>query len=277
MAEDIVLNRIGRKIRKTCKEIVLDRYPEVAEKYYKGIVEHSSYGWVAVELPAESIRFVPLSEVPDALDVMPKQFQRAVFSPVHSQAIPVASGDRNTYPCLDPEGDNQCCTVWQVYNFSGEGEASEESECPGNSRPATEASASATQSSSRKPRRKSRRRRCQTEAKKEKELYGWLRSKGVEAERQVSTRAHRLDLWIPGKLMLELKAGKVSADDICQALDYFATYDRKILLVGTGLTNGAGRGLDAIDKLDSGIDVTFITWNGVKDYLRAFLCLASAG
>ncbi len=67
----------------------------------------------------------------------------------------------------------------------------------------------------------------------ELELYLWLISNGIEAERQVSTSSrHRIDIWIPGKLFLELKAGNVTGDDICQAMDYYATFSVPILLVG---------------------------------------------
>ena len=113
----------------------------------------------------------------------------------------------------------------------------------------------------------------QKERQLEDELYDWLRLKGVPAERQVSTKKHRLDLWIPGKIMLELKAGRVTGDDVCQAIDYQSTYDKPILLVGKGLSTAASRGVEGFNKATGNDLLQFVTWSTVKTYLRGVLGL----
>lgn len=115
--------------------------------------------------------------------------------------------------------------------------------------------------------------RSQPEKLLEEDLRLWLIASGVEVESQVSTQRHRLDLWIPGQMMLELKAGKATADDVCQALDYYSHYQRPVLLVGSGLTNSASRGLGAITNLIGDNAVMFVTWGAVKPYLSSVLDL----
>ena len=111
----------------------------------------------------------------------------------------------------------------------------------------------------------------QPEQKLEDGLYDWLRVKGVEVERQVTTAKHRLDLWIPNKAMLELKQGRVSGDDVCQAIDYAATYQMPIVLVGTGLSSSGSRGIDGFNRAMGKDLIIFVTWGGVKLYLDALL------
>lgn len=113
--------------------------------------------------------------------------------------------------------------------------------------------------------------RQQLEQKLEDQLYDWLRIKGVEVERQVATSKHRLDLWIPNKAMLELKQGRVSGDDVCQAIDYAATYQMPIVLVGTGLSSAASRGIDGFNRAIGKDLVIFVTWGGIKPYLSGVL------
>ncbi len=110
-----------------------------------------------------------------------------------------------------------------------------------------------------------------TERQLEIDLQAWLLALGVDVESQVATSKHRLDLWIPGKLMIELKAGKVSGDDVCQAIDYHATYQRKILLVGKGLSDSATRGIDGFNRSIQDDAILFVTWGAVKPYLKAYL------
>jgi hypothetical protein len=118
---------------------------------------------------------------------------------------------------------------------------------------------------------KQRKKSSHLERKKEDELYYWLVHQGVKVERQVKTSYnHRLDLWIPGKLMLELKAGRVTGDDVCQAIDYYATYKRPILLVGSGMSSAASRGIESFNKLFQDT-IVFVTWSGVKNYLQSTL------
>lgn len=70
-------------------------------------------------------------------------------------------------------------------------------------------------------------RKLLTQLELELELFKWLQIHGVEVERQVATKNnHRLDLQLLCRMMLELKAGKVTGDDVCQAIDYHATYQR---------------------------------------------------
>lgn len=113
--------------------------------------------------------------------------------------------------------------------------------------------------------------RQQPEQKLEDQLYDWLRIKGVDVERQVVTTKHRLDLWIPSKAMLELKQGRVSGDDVCQAIDYAATYQMPIVLVGTGLSSAASRGIDAFNRAMGKDLIIFVTWGGVRPYLNGLL------
>lgn len=115
--------------------------------------------------------------------------------------------------------------------------------------------------------------RQQPEKQLERELTLWLMASGIHVETQVTTQKHRLDLWIPSKMILELKAGKVTADDVCQAMDYYSRYQRGVLLVGSGLTNGASRGLEAINTLIGDNAVMFVTWGAVKPYLSSVLNL----
>lgn len=116
----------------------------------------------------------------------------------------------------------------------------------------------------------------QKEKELETDLYCWLSLQGVAVERQVSTKAnHRLDLWIPGKLMLELKIGTVNGNDLCQAIDYSATYTKSVVLVGKGITTQASRGLDGFNKVNKANPIVFITWSGVKDYLSSCLDLSN--
>lgn len=119
--------------------------------------------------------------------------------------------------------------------------------------------------SNRKPRQ-------QPEQNLEIELFNWLKIHGVEVERQVATKSnHRLDLWIPGRMMLELKAAKVTGDDICQAIDYYATYQRPIILIGKGLSTAASRGIEGFTKETTQSALVFVTWSAARTYLKGAL------
>lgn len=113
--------------------------------------------------------------------------------------------------------------------------------------------------------------RQQPERKLEDQLYDWLRLKDVNVERQVVTAKHRLDLWLPNKAMLELKQGRVSGDDVCQAIDYAASYQMPIVLVGTGLSNAASRGIDGFNRAMGEDLIIFVTWGGIRAYLNGLL------
>lgn len=114
--------------------------------------------------------------------------------------------------------------------------------------------------------------RQQIEQELELELSNWLQIHGVEVERQVATKSHhRLDLWIPGRMMLELKASKVTGDDVCQAIDYYATYQRPIVLIGKGLSTAASRGIEGFTKEIVQDALVFVTWSAAKTYLKGAL------
>ncbi len=112
----------------------------------------------------------------------------------------------------------------------------------------------------------------QPEATLEHDLYCWLMAKGIDVERQVSTASrHRLDLWIPGKMMLELKASKITGDDVCQAIDYQATYEKQILLIGKGMSDAASRGIEGYNKATGTESIVFVSWEAARVYLGAVL------
>lgn len=114
--------------------------------------------------------------------------------------------------------------------------------------------------------------RKQPEKQKELDLYSWMRRNKIEVERQVSTnQKHRIDLWIPGKLMIELKQGKVTGDDICQAIDYYSVYRKPIVLVGTSLSAAASRGIEAFVRLHGEDSLQFVTHGAIKPYLRGLV------
>ena len=76
-------------------------------------------------------------------------------------------------------------------------------------------------------------------------------------------------------MMLELKAGKVTGDDVCQAIDYYATYQRPIILIGKGLSTAASRGIEGINKEITLDALVFVTWSTVKTYLKGALNIGS--
>lgn len=105
----------------------------------------------------------------------------------------------------------------------------------------------------------------------EAELLYWLDQRGVMAEQQVASRGKRTDVWIPGKCFLELKRGRVTGDDVCQAAKYFTLYSRQIILVGETMSPRAGEGISAINAVVKEDALAFVTWSGVRTYLEARL------
>jgi hypothetical protein len=105
----------------------------------------------------------------------------------------------------------------------------------------------------------------------ESDLLKWLHMRGVHADNQIKTSKHRMDLWIPGKCFLELKTGKVSGDDVCQAIDYCAEYKLPVILVGNHIGEMASRGIEAFNKAVDGDLITFVQWSAVKTYLKGML------
>jgi hypothetical protein len=103
----------------------------------------------------------------------------------------------------------------------------------------------------------------------ELKLEAFLQVNQIQVERQVIAANKRLDLWIPGQLMIECKAGRVTGDDVCQAIDYLATFERDVLLVGTGLSPAASRGIESINKISSEVKLLFVTQEACFGYLKA--------
>jgi hypothetical protein len=107
----------------------------------------------------------------------------------------------------------------------------------------------------------------------EQDLLHWMHSMGIDAENQVLTIKHRMDLWVPGKCFIELKRGKVTGDDVCQAIDYCAEYQLPVVLVGNHIGTMASRGIEAFNKAVDSDMVTFVQWSAVKTYLKGLLSL----
>lgn len=106
----------------------------------------------------------------------------------------------------------------------------------------------------------------------EDELQLWLVANGIFVERQVATKNHhRIDLWIPGKLMLELKAGKVNGEDVCQAVSYYTAYRKPIVLVGESIHPMAIRGIESINALVGSDQISFVTWGAIKPYIKGVI------
>jgi len=107
----------------------------------------------------------------------------------------------------------------------------------------------------------------------EKSLMEWLHAYGIKADNQVTTARQRMDLWIPGHCFLELKKGKVSGDDVCQALDYCSNHKKPVILVGNHISEMASRGIEAFNNSMQSELIVFISWSGVRTYLRGLLRL----
>lgn len=105
----------------------------------------------------------------------------------------------------------------------------------------------------------------------ERNLLEWLHSRGIQSDLQISTAKHRMDIWIPGKCFLELKKGKVSGDDVCQAMDYCCEYKRTVVLVGNHISEMASRGIEAYNKSLNSEMLAFVSWSAVKTYLKGLL------
>lgn len=103
----------------------------------------------------------------------------------------------------------------------------------------------------------------------ESKLEAFLQVNEISVERQVCSTGKRLDLWIPGQLMIECKVGRITGDDVCQAIDYLATFERDILLIGTGLSTAASRGIEAINKISPEAKILFVTQEASFGYLKA--------
>lgn len=107
------------------------------------------------------------------------------------------------------------------------------------------------------------------EALLEASVLEFFKQLGVAVESQLIAGQHRLDIVVPGELIIELKAGKITANDMCQALDYLASYPYDVLLVGTGLTSEATRGMEAINRIAQTNKILFVSRNASFKYLNA--------
>jgi hypothetical protein len=107
---------------------------------------------------------------------------------------------------------------------------------------------------------------------REDDLYDWLRIQGIDVERQVKTSNNQyVDLWIPGKMIIEIKRAAVSGNDVCQCIDYASEYSLPILIIGEKITGSASRGLAAFNRLCTDRKILFISWDIAYDYLQCKL------
>jgi hypothetical protein len=123
------------------------------------------------------------------------------------------------------------------------------------------------------PPKKQKSKSASTENDLEKSLIKWLHACGVKADSQVVTSRHRTDIWIPGVCFLELKKAKISGDDVCQAIDYCAEYKKTIVLVGNHIGEMASRGIEGFNKSVGSEMIVFVSWSGVRTYLKGLLSL----
>jgi hypothetical protein len=107
----------------------------------------------------------------------------------------------------------------------------------------------------------------------ESDLLNWMHSRGIQSDSQIQTSKHRMDLWIPGKCFMELKKGKVSGDDVCQAIDYCAEYKLPVILVGNHIGDMASRGIEAFNKAVDGDLIAFVQWSAIRTYLKGLMSL----
>jgi hypothetical protein len=113
--------------------------------------------------------------------------------------------------------------------------------------------------------------RQKEESDLEHEVFYFLENRGFSPLRQVKSGNLRMDLLIPGQLIIELKVGKVTADDVCQAINYLASHSMDVLLVGTGLTNAATRGIESVNRISGDNQLMFVTRNACFRYLNGVL------
>lgn len=110
----------------------------------------------------------------------------------------------------------------------------------------------------------------------EDSFYDWLRLNDVDAERQVKTSCgHRIDIWIPGKAIIELKKKTVTANDVCQCIDYASEYSIPIILSGERISTAASRGIKGFSKVLPDA-ITYIPLSSLRVYLTGLLSLKHA-
>jgi hypothetical protein len=113
----------------------------------------------------------------------------------------------------------------------------------------------------------------QHEKNQELDFLFWLESKGCTVERQVYLGSLKIDLWIPGELILELKTRTVSCNDVCQAIRYFELSRRPICIIGESINKKALDAISSFNKLIEGKAIVFVTWSTAKEYVTGALKL----
>lgn len=111
----------------------------------------------------------------------------------------------------------------------------------------------------------------QLEQDLELELMVWLHDNGINAEKQTKVGNYRTDIWIPGVCFIELKRGKVTAKDFCQALRYNVETDCKIILVGADVEKDVVATINTYNNLSGCEKIIFVPWDTTKTYLRGLL------
>lgn len=109
------------------------------------------------------------------------------------------------------------------------------------------------------------------ESQLENELLSWLNASGIKADKQVSLKQNRTDIWIPGVCFLELKRGGVTTEAVCQAIEYYEETDRKIILVGDKAASRVISTIEAFNRLLDREALTFVSWSAIKIYLKGLL------
>lgn len=113
----------------------------------------------------------------------------------------------------------------------------------------------------------------QHEKNQELDFLFWLESKGCTVERQVYFGSLKIDLWIPGELILELKTKTVSCNDVCQAIRYFELSRRPVCLIGESINKKALDAISSFNKLLEEKAIVFVAWSTAKEYLTGALKL----
>ena len=102
------------------------------------------------------------------------------------------------------------------------------------------------------------------------ELYKWLKSNGINCERQVynATKTSKYDIWVPGELILELKANRISGSDVCQAIRYYIESRRQVVLVGKACSPNLIGTIEEFNRYTENTSIRFVSWDLIKIYLK---------
>ncbi len=102
-------------------------------------------------------------------------------------------------------------------------------------------------------------------------LVSWLLDNGINCEKQAYIGSQRTDIWIPGVCFLELKRGKVTAKDFCQAMRYHVATKRKIILVGKDVEKDVLATITAFNEVCCAITIEFVAWDSIRIYMRGLM------